>query len=187
MIGFSEERHADQLPVGAITPAMVGAGEDGGVALVVAAYLHPAMAARIEEDMHLAGAVAAQDDGFLAHPRGREIAGVGDLALMPDEEPRAGKDPLLLLGINLLVDEDLAADLPGVQINEAGAITGGACRCHACLPNSPRRYETICHPGERRDPSTDRCALATMDSGFRRNDNFSYSASPCFKRKRSGF
>src|SRR5712691_1213309 len=133
MIGLAEERHADQLPVGAITPAMVGAGEDGGVALVVAAHLHPAMAARIEEDMHLAGAVAAQDDRLLAHPRGGEIAGVGDLALMPDEEPGPGEDPLLLLGVDLLVDKDLTADLPGAQINEAGAITGSACRCHACL------------------------------------------------------
>src|SRR6266704_445358 len=133
MIGFSEERHADQLPVGAITPAMVGAGEDGGVALVVAAHLHPAMAARIEEDVDVAGAVAAQDDGLLAHPRGGEIAGVGDLALMPDEEPRAGEDLLLLLGVDLLVDEDLAADLARREIDQARAITDRACRCHTCL------------------------------------------------------
>src|SRR5713226_9185576 len=144
MIGLAEERHADQLAVGAIAPAMVRASEDGGVALVVAAHLHSAMAARIEEDVNLAGAVAAQDDGFLAHPRGGEIAGVGDLALMPDEEPGAGEDPLLLLGVDLLVDEDLAADLPGSEIDQAGAITGGACRCHACLPRwSTQRNKKI--------------------------------------------
>src|SRR5260370_42408738 len=128
MVGLAEERHADQLPVGAVAPAMIRAGEDRGVALVVAAHLHPAMAARIEKDVNRAGAVAAQDDGLLAHPRGGEIARVGDLALMPDKEPGAREDPLLLLGVDLLVDKDLAADLPGSEIDQARPVTDGACR-----------------------------------------------------------
>jgi len=44
MIGLAEERHANQLSVGAVAPAVVGAGEDGRIAFVVAAHLHPAMA-----------------------------------------------------------------------------------------------------------------------------------------------
>jgi len=76
--------------------------------------------------VHRAGAVAAQDHRFLAHPRNEEIAGVGDLALMPDKEPRAGKDALLLLRVDLVVDENLAADLPGRKIDETGAVAGAA-------------------------------------------------------------
>ncbi len=43
---------------------------------------------------------------------------------MPDKQPRAGEDALLLLGVDLVVDEDLAADLPGREIDEAGTVTG---------------------------------------------------------------
>src|SRR4029077_11808077 len=133
MVGLPEKRHADQAAVGAVAPAMIGAGEDGGIALVVTAHLHPAMPARIEENMHLAGAFAAQDDRLLAHPRRGEIAGVRDLALMADEEPGAGKDPLLLLGVDLVVDEDLATDLPGLYVDQSGPVTRCTYR-HAYLP-----------------------------------------------------
>src|SRR5712671_1071328 len=57
VIGLAEERHPDQMPVGAIAPAMVGASKDRGVALVVAAHFHPAVAARIEEGMDFANPV----------------------------------------------------------------------------------------------------------------------------------
>ena len=97
MIGLAEVRHADQFAVGAVAPPVIGAGEDRRVALVVAAHLHAAMAARIEKDMDLAGAVAAQDHRFLAHPRNKEIAGVGDLAFMPDKQPGPGEQPLQFL------------------------------------------------------------------------------------------
>src|SRR5882724_9671297 len=103
MVGLAEKRHADEAAVGAIAPAVVRAGEDRGVAFVVAAHLHAAVTAGIKEDVHLASAVAAHDDRLLAHARGGEIAGVGDLALMPDKQPRPGKDLLLLLGVDLLV------------------------------------------------------------------------------------
>src|SRR5712671_1434248 len=74
VIGLAEERHADETPVGAVAPAVIGAGEDGGVALVVAAHLHPAMPARIEKDMDLAGAVAAKEHRLLAHARDHKVA-----------------------------------------------------------------------------------------------------------------
>ncbi len=122
VVGLAEIRDADQPAVGAVAPAVVGAGEDRRVALVVAAHLHAAVPAGIEKDMHLAGPVAAQDHALLAHAGDKEIAGVRDLALMPDKEPGAGKEPLLLLRVDLLVDEDLAADLASVQIDETLAI-----------------------------------------------------------------
>src|SRR5260370_1426353 len=134
MVGLAEVGNADEAAVGAVAPAMIRAGENGRVAFVVAAHLHAAVAARIEEDVHLAGAVAAQQHRFLAHARDEEIAGVGDLALVPDKEPGAGKDLFLLLGVDLLVDEDLAADLPARHVDEAGAITAAARIAHWVPP-----------------------------------------------------
>src|SRR5437764_8747439 len=85
--------------------------------------------------MHLAGPVAAQQNRFLTHARDDEIAGVRDLALMADKQPGAGEDALLLLGVDLVVDEDLAADPPGLEIDQPRSVPGTACRHHAHLPN----------------------------------------------------
>src|SRR6266851_9126372 len=140
VIGLAEERHADQMPVSAVAPAMVRASEDRGVALVVAAYLHPAVAARIEEGVDFASPVAAQDHRLLAHTRDDEVAGVGDLALMPDEEPGAGKDALQFLGVDRLVDENFAADLPRSQIDETRPVAHSVCGRHGITSRrtSPR-------------------------------------------------
>src|SRR5205085_11983651 len=108
--GLAKLRNADESAVGAIAPAVIRAGEDCGTALVVAAYLHAAMAAGVEEHMDGAGTVAAEDHRFLAHAGDEEIAWLRDLALVADEEPGAGEDPLLFLPIDRLVDEDFAAD-----------------------------------------------------------------------------
>ncbi len=67
--------------------------------------------------MDLAGAVATEDDQFLAHAGNEEIARVRDLALVADKQPGAGEQPLLLLRVDLVVDENLAADLPLAQID----------------------------------------------------------------------
>src|SRR6516162_2180763 len=55
VIGLPKIGHADELAVGAVAPAMVGAGEDRRVALVVATHLHAAMRAGGQEHMDLAG------------------------------------------------------------------------------------------------------------------------------------
>src|SRR5262245_31137929 len=140
MVGLAEVRHADQSPVGAVAPAVIGAGEDGRRPFVVAAHLHAAMAAGIEEDVDAAGPVAAQDHRLLAHRRHEIVARLGDLAFVPDMQPGAREDALLLLGVDVLVDEDLAADLPGPQTDQATPIPPPSLyrplRRHARPPNS---------------------------------------------------
>jgi hypothetical protein len=42
---------------------------------------------------------------------------------MPDKEPGAGKHTLLFLAVDLVVDKDLAADLPDREIDQPIAIT----------------------------------------------------------------
>ena len=72
--------------------------------------------------MNPIGPVAAQDHRLLAHRRHEIVARLGDLAFVPDMQPGAREDALLLLGVDVLVDEDLPADLPDLQIHQAGAI-----------------------------------------------------------------
>jgi hypothetical protein len=90
---------------------VIGAGQYGGVAFVIAAHLHAAMAAGVQKHVDLVGTIAAQNYRFLAHRRDEEVAGVWDLALMADKEPSAGKDAFQFFLIDLIVDKDLAADL----------------------------------------------------------------------------
>src|SRR5262249_60934298 len=116
----------DQPTVGTVAPAVIGAGEDGRRTLVVAANLHAAVAAGIEEHVDPIGTIATKDHRLLAHRRHEVIARLGDLALVPDMQPGARKDALLLLGVYVLVDEDLPADLANPQIDQAGA----ACSVH---------------------------------------------------------
>src|SRR6202040_3765998 len=139
-------RHTDQLAVAAVAPAVVGARENRRAALVVAAHLHAAVAARIQEDMDLARAVAAQDHRLLAHPRDEEIPRLWNLALVADKQPGAHEEPFQLFPVDLLVDKDLAADPPRVGIHEPVPISMLACR-HDALPTQSSRL-----PGEGRDP-----------------------------------
>jgi hypothetical protein len=141
VIGLAKIGDADQPSVGAIAPAVIRAGEDGCVALVVTAHLHAAVAARIEENVHVAGPVAAQDHRFLAHARDGEIPGLGDLALMADKEPSAGEHPLQFLLVDRLVDKDLAADLAARQIDHAGPVTAAICREHGSPRLKARRAQ----------------------------------------------
>src|SRR5229473_160336 len=55
MIGLLQVRHAGELPVIAIGPAVIGAGEAGGVSGLGAAQPIAAMTADIEEGMDLPG------------------------------------------------------------------------------------------------------------------------------------
>src|SRR5690242_13842976 len=84
------QRHALQLAIRRITPGVIRADEQRGVALLVAADLHPAMAAGIQEHVHRALCIAAQDYRFLAHTGNEEVAWIWNLAFVADEQPCAG-------------------------------------------------------------------------------------------------
>src|SRR5260370_2044584 len=145
MIGLAEVGDPDQLTVGAIAPAMIRAGEDGRATLVIAAQLHGSVPARIKEDPALSRQVAAKDHRLLAHRGNEEIAGAGDLALMPDEKPRSGKDPLQLFPVDLVIDKDLAADMPCRRIDEPLAIAQSLCGRHQRppVPDETRRGSPV--------------------------------------------
>src|ERR1700730_2709841 len=156
VVGLAEIGHADQLAVGSIAPAVIGACEDRRAALVVAAHLHAAMAARIEKHMDFAGPVAAQDHRFLAHSRDKEIPWFWNLALVAYKQPGAGEEPLQFFAVDLLIDKDLAADLPRFHVHETRPVSMLAC-CHYILPYSE-------FSPSRRGPGP----MAEMGTGLRR-------------------
>src|SRR3954447_8378104 len=102
-----------------VRPAVVRAGERLRVALVVAANLHATVPAGIEQDMNTALEVARENDGLLAHAGDEVVTGIGDLASVPDEQPGAREDLLLLARVDLLAHEDFAANDATLQIDQA--------------------------------------------------------------------
>jgi hypothetical protein len=121
------ERHADERAVGAIAPAVVRTLELDRVALVVAAYLHAAMPARVQEHADLPRTVATEDHRLLAHRRAEIVARLRDLALVADEEPGAGEDALELLAVDLVAHEDLAADDAALDVDQASSKLPALC------------------------------------------------------------
>ena len=77
------------------------------------------MPARVEEGVDLLVAAGPhQNDLLFPHAGDHEIAGVGDLALVAEEQPAAGKDLLQLPLIDLRVDVDLTTDQPLLEVKE---------------------------------------------------------------------
>ena len=123
MIGFFEIGYADQLAIGGIAPAMIGAGEDWGIALIVAADLHALMPTGVQEHVDRLLPVPAQEHRFLPHTRHKVVPGFGNLAFMADEQPGAREDPLHLLLVDVFIDEDFTADLPSRHVHQTVLIT----------------------------------------------------------------
>ena len=84
--------------------------------------------------MNPAVAVAAENHRLLAHAGNEVVAGLGNLRFVAHKEPGAGEDLLLLLGVNVFVDKNLAADLPLVQIDDAADASVYLCRHLDTLP-----------------------------------------------------
>src|SRR5207302_10703956 len=102
-------RQVDEVAVAGEGPAVEGALEGEAIALVVTADHVAAMGTGVQEDVDLVVAAAGDDDLLLAHARADEIARVGDLADVADEEPAAGQDLFQLLLVDVRVAEDRRA------------------------------------------------------------------------------
>src|SRR5437660_8640330 len=103
MVGFFVIRHAHQAAIRGVAPAVIWASKDGGVALIVPADLHAAVAAGVQEHVELLSAIAGQDDRLLPHTRHEIIPRLGDLALVAHKQPGAGEDLLLLLLVDRFI------------------------------------------------------------------------------------
>ena len=99
-----------QIAVGVVGPAVVGTDERAGVAVVSAAEAVAAMAADVQESVDLALPVASDQHGVLAHVGGEEVAGVGELGLVAEEEPAACENLLQLLLVDGIIAEYAGAD-----------------------------------------------------------------------------
>ena len=66
----------------------------------------------------LVAPVPHQNDLLFPHTGDHEIAGIGDLALVAQEEPAAGEDLLQLHLVDFRVGVDLPADRPLLNVEE---------------------------------------------------------------------
>ncbi len=97
---------------------MEGAGKDQAVALVVAAHLHAAVTARIQEGANLIIlAVPHKDHLFGAHAAHHEVSGIRQLALVAEEQPAPLEDLLHLLFEDVRVDVNLSADRSPLRVD----------------------------------------------------------------------
>ncbi|MGB7025472.1 MAG: hypothetical protein WBD73_16905 [Candidatus Acidiferrales bacterium] len=130
VIGFALARNVLQRTVVAVGPAVIGAHEPLGVAVVDATHAVAAVAAHIEQRVEPSLPVAGQDDRVLAHIRVKEIVGRGDQALVADHQPGTPENLLHLVVINRLVAEDAAVELA------AGGIDDGVFRKRTHQPRA---------------------------------------------------
>jgi len=107
------ERHVDQVAGDVIGPAVVGAGEGLGVARIGAANAHATVAALVEEDFDAAVFLAHHDHRVFTHVGGHVVPGLGDVGIVPKQQPGATEDALelelvqFLVGVNARVDQAL--------------------------------------------------------------------------------
>ena len=99
-------------------PAVVGADEGGGVAVFGPAQPVAPVSADVQERADLALPVAGDDDGVFAHVGSHEVAGVGNLGLVTQEEPATGENLLQLFLVYVLFAENPGADESPVYVNQ---------------------------------------------------------------------
>ena len=97
---------------------MVSADEGGGIAVVGAAEAVAAVAADVQEGTNPAGAVAHHQHGVFAHVGGEEVAGVGNLGLVAEQQPAAGENLFQLLLVDFLVAEYAGVDDAVVGVHQ---------------------------------------------------------------------
>ena len=126
VVGVLQVGDGLQRAVVAEGPAVIGADEGGGVAVVGAAEAVAAVAADVQERADLAGAVAHHQHRVFAHVGGEEVAGVGNLRLVAEQEPAAGENLLQLLLVDFLVAEYAGVDDAVVGVHQGSHLH----RCH---------------------------------------------------------
>ena len=100
------ERHADEISGDIVRPAMVAARKVLGVAVILAAQLHAAMPALVQEDLDRSVLLANHDDRVLAHVGRQEIAGLSHMRFMAKKQPGTSEDHLLFHVVDILISID---------------------------------------------------------------------------------
>src|SRR5271169_1241352 len=147
MVGFLQVRDAGQRTVVAAGPAVVGAGEAGGVTAVRAAQAVAAMAADVQEGAHLAAVVAYDQNRVFTHIGGEKVPRLRDLAFVAQEQPAAGENLLLLLFVDIGLDKDAAADEAVVAVHQLADIV-----CHGLSWLTALSFAAACARSIRRRP-----------------------------------
>ena len=134
MVDLLEPGDADKRTFEVVGPAVVGAHEAGGVALLRPADGVATVAAGVNQDLRVAVGVAHDDDAVLADEGHEEVAGVGDLRFVGHEVPGPGEDPLHLEIVDVPVGEDAAIYRAGIRVYHAQHFFVSKSNSHEACP-----------------------------------------------------
>src|SRR4030095_6445163 len=125
---------------------MIGTDEGRGVAGIGPAQPIAPMPADVEKGVDVALAVPHHQDGVLAHRRAEEVPRLGDLTLMAQKQPAAGKDLCQLLLVDRWLNKDTSTDQAALDIHQTPWV-----RHHATPPDAVVgcRAERAVHSGSR--------------------------------------
>ena len=96
------------------------------IALALGAHDSAAMAAGVEQAVHLAGLIAAEDHRPAGDPARAEVAGIFQLGGVADINPAAAEDRRHLLAQNVVGDEHFAVEQESLSLAVVDDV--GACR-----------------------------------------------------------
>src|SRR5262249_48021916 len=109
-------RHADELAVVAVGPAVIDAHEAARIALALRADDRAAMPEGVEQAVIHALLVAAEDHRPAGDLAGTEVARILQLGGVPDIDPAAAEDVRHLPAQDVLGDQDLTVEQEGFSL-----------------------------------------------------------------------
>ena len=112
-------RGIDQVAVGAIAPAVIGAAKVFGVARVVIDQPHTAVLAHVVKSLHGAHAIAGEQDALGAQIKYHVVARVGEVRYVHGGDPALGPHGLPLTRVPVGADVALLGkifDLPAIGL-----------------------------------------------------------------------
>src|SRR5713101_2284211 len=115
-------RHRDEITRDVVGPSVIRAHENFRVAHVGAAKAHPAMAALIHEGRDRAVALSHDEDRILGHVGRKKVTRLRNLALVAEEEPRAGENSVEFELVDRGIDENRGRELAGLDVDQASHV-----------------------------------------------------------------
>ncbi|MNV75834.1 hypothetical protein D3C71_1691510 [compost metagenome] len=133
MHAFTLDRRADEVAIGAESPAVIDALVNLRVAAVGSADAHPAVRAHIEGHEHLALLATGHNDRIRTHVTDHEVAGIRNFRFMTQHYPDLAEDFFHFQIVNFVVRQHTHLHFTAGWIDEVrdlGSIRQyGACSC----------------------------------------------------------
>ena len=120
-------------------------------------HLHAAMRADVEVDVNFIAAIARDDHLVLAHVADDEVAGLGDLGLVTEQQPGLGEDPVHFELVELVIAHHPQRHLIGIALYEIVERRAVVQRERRFLQHRPLLRINLLAPSYRLNDNCSRC------------------------------